>query len=100
MKDPVFIARAMYNGSDFVGQMLVTGTQNEAMLEMVCVEPKWRGRGVASAMIDEALMQLSSQHVAYLCARSVRRNKSAIQMFKRSGFDWVRTECYLLGRDL
>ena len=100
MKDPVFIARAMYNGSDFVGQMLVTGTQNEATLEMVCVEPKWRGRGVASAMIDEALMQLSSQHVAYLCARSVRRNKSAIQMFKRSGFDWVRTECYLLGRDL
>ena len=100
MKAPVFIARAMYNGSDFVGQMLVTGTQNEATLEMVCVEPKWRGRGVASAMIDEALMQLSSQHVAYLCARSVRRNKSAIQMFKRSGFDWVRTECYLLGRDL
>ena len=66
----------------------------------VLTEPKWRGRGVASAMIDEALMQLSSQHVAYLCARSVRRNKSAIQMFKRSGFDWVRTECYLLGRDI
>ena len=100
MKDPVFIARAMYQGSDFVGYMLVTGTQNEAMLEMVCVEPKWRGRGVASAMIDEALMQLSSQHVAYLCARCVRRNKSAIQMMRRSGFEWVRTLEYLLGRDM
>ena len=83
-----------------MGEILVHGQQTEAVLEMVLVEPKWRGRGVASAMIDEALMQLSSQHVAYLCARSVRRNKSAIQMFKRSGFDWVRTECYLLGRDL
>ena len=100
MKDPVFIARAMYHGSDFVGQILVTGSQNEAMLEMVCVEPKWRGRGVASAMIDEALMQLSSQRVGYLCARSMRRNKSAMQMMRRSGFDWVRTEEYLLGRDL
>lgn len=100
MKDPVFIARAMYHGSDFVGYILVTGTQNEAMLEMVCVEPKWRGRGVASAMIDEALMQLSSQRVGYLCARSVRRNKSAMQMMRRSGFNWVRTEEYLLGRDL
>ena len=100
MKEPVFIARAMYHGSDFVGQILVTGSQNEALLEMVCVEPKWRGRGVASAMIDEALMQLSSQRVPYLCARSIRRNKSAMQMMRRSGFDWVRTEEYLLGRDL
>ena len=100
MRGPVFIAKAMYQGSDFVGQMLVTGSQSEAVLEMVCVEPKWRGRGVASAMIDEALKQLSGQHVAYLCARCVRRNKSAIQMMRRSGFDWVRTERYLLGRDL
>ena len=100
MKDPVFIARSMYYGSDYVGDMLVTGTQNEAILEMICVEPKWRGRGVASAMIDEALMQLSSQRVPYLLARAVRRNKSAMQLFKRSGFEWVRTECYLLGRDL
>lgn len=38
-------------------------------------------------MIDETLIQLSNQHVAYLCAHSMRRNKSAIQMFKRSGFD-------------
>lgn len=100
MKDPVFIARAMYYGSDFVGQMLVTGTQNEAVLEFVCVEPKWRGRGVASALIDEALMQLSSQHVPYMRAIAVRRNQSAMRLFQRSGFEWVRTECYLLGRDL
>ena len=24
----------------------------------------------------------------------------AMQMFKRSGFQWVRTDCYLLGRDM
>ena len=100
MKDPVFIARAMYYGSDFVGYMLVTGTQNEAVLEMIGVEPKWCGKGVACAMIDEALMQLSSQRVPYLRANSVRRNKSAMQMFKRAGFEWVRTDCYLLGRDM
>ena len=45
MRGPVFMAKAMYYGSDFVGQMLVTGTQNAATLEMVCVAPKWRGRG-------------------------------------------------------
>ena len=50
MRGPVFMAKAMYYGSDYVGSMLVTGTQAEATLEMVCVEPKWRGRGVASAL--------------------------------------------------
>ena len=80
--------------------MLVTGTQSEAVLEMVGVEPKWRGRGVASALVDEALTQLSSQQVPYLRAGAVRRNRSAMQMCKRCGFEWVRTDCYLLGRDL
>ena len=94
------MAKAMYYGSDFVGQMLVTGTQNEATLEMVCVEPKWRGRGVASALVDEALMQLVQQQVPHMTARAVRRNASAMKFFKRSGFQWVRTEEYLLGRDM
>ena len=100
MKDPVFIARAMYYGSDFVGYVLVTGTQNEAVLEMVAVEPKWRGKGVACAMIDEVLSVLVGLHVPYLRANCVRRNKSAMQMFRRAGFEWVRTDCYLLGRDM
>ena len=100
MNDPVFIARAMYYGSDYVGEMLVHGQANEAVLEMVLTEPKWRGRGVASALIDEALGVLSAKGVPYLVARAVRRNQSAMKMFKRCGFEWVRTERYLLGRDL
>ncbi len=100
MKEPVFIARAMYYGSDFVGYIFVTGTQNEAVLEMAGVEEKWRGKGVACAMIDEALQQLSAMQVPYLRANCVRRNKSAMQMFRRAGFEWVRTDWYLLGRDL
>ncbi len=100
MRDPVFIARAMYAGSDYVGEMLVTGQQAEAKLEMVLVEQKWRGYGVASALVDEAVLELQKKGVPYLTARAVRRNQSAMRLFKRCGFDWVRTECYLLGRDL
>ena len=37
MRGPVFMAKAMYFGSDYVGSMLVTGTQAEAVLEMICV---------------------------------------------------------------
>ena len=49
---------------------------------------------------DEALVQLSKQQVPHIVARAVRRNASAMKFFKRSGFDWVRTEEYLLGRDM
>ena len=67
---------------------------------MICVEQKWRGRGVASALVDEALVQLSKQKVPHIVARAVRRNASAMKFFKLSGFDGVRTEEYLLGRDM
>ena len=53
-----------------------------------------------NALVDEALVQLSKQQVPHIVARAVRRNASAMKFFKRSGFDWVRTEEYLLGRDM
>ena len=31
---------------------------------------------------------------------SLYQTQSAMKMFKRCGFEWVRTERYLLGRDL
>ena len=67
---------------------------------MVMVEPKWRRRGVATALVDEALMHLSAQGIAYLRANAVRRNGSAMRMLRRCGFQWVRTDWCLLGRDI
>lgn len=100
MKDPFFAAKAVYSGRDYCGELLVYGGENEAVLEMVCVEPKWRGKGVARAMIDEVREMLFNQNIPYLRANSVRRNQNAIRLFQRCGFQWVRTDCYLLGRDL
>ena len=44
--------------------------------------------------------QLAAQGVPYLRANAVRRNQNAMRMFKSCGFAWVRTDCYLLGRDM
>ena len=100
MQSPVFMAKSVYMGSDYIGDVLVTGHQGEAVLEMVLVEEKWRGHGVASSLMDEALMMMHRLGVPYMRANAVRRNKSAMMMFKRSGFEWRRTDSYLLGRDL
>ena len=100
MRGPVFAAKSVYCGSDYCGDILVYGEPNEAVLEMVCVEPKWRGKGVARALIDEVVHQLAAQGVPYLRANAIRRNQNAMKMFRGCGFEWVRTDCYLLGRDL
>ncbi len=99
MQENVFIAKSVYAGSDYVGSLLITGNQKEAMMQMVGVEPKWRGKGVATAMIEEAAMQLTRQQVPFLVSRVVRRNTSAIRLMKRCGFEWIQTEELLLGKN-
>lgn len=100
MQEPGFVARSVYHGEELVGHILVTGNQNEAMIDMVCVEPKWRGYGVGTALAQEAMDVLNMRGVPYLVARAPRRNEKAMRMLKRAGFEWARTDCYRLGRDL
>ena len=100
MRGFVFIAKSVYYGSELAGSILITGNQREAYLDMVGVQPKWRGKGVATSLIDEATMQLVRQKIPYLVARAERRNKNAVKLFKRCEFDWIRTEELLLGRNL
>ena len=64
------------------------------------MESKWRGRGVASALIEEAADALLAKQVPYLLANAVRRNAGAMRLLRKCGFDWIRTDCYLLGRDM
>ena len=100
MRGQVFVAKAVYYGSDLCGLCLVTGGQQEAYLNMIGVEPKWRGKGVAAAMIDEVDQQLARQKVPYLVARAPRRNRQILKVFQRTGFDWIHTEELLLGKDM
>lgn len=100
MRGPVFMAKAMYYGSDYVGSSSSRARRPKRRWKWSAWSRNGAGRGVASALVDEALGQLNKQQVPHLIARAVRRNASAMKFFKRSGFDWVRTEEYLLGRDM
>ena len=100
MQEPGFVARSVYHGDELVGHILVTGNQGEAMIDMVCVEPKWRGYGVGTALAQEAMDVLHGRGVPYLIAKAPRRNAKAMRMLQRAGFEWARTDCFLLGRDL
>lgn len=100
MQEPGFVARSLYHGDELVGHILVVGNQNEAMIDMVCIEPKWRRRGAGTALAQETMDVLHSRGVPYLVARAPRRNMKAMRMLQRAGFEWARTDCFLLGRDL
>lgn len=100
MRYPVFCAKVVLYGSEVAGALLITGSQQEAEMLMIGVEPKWRSKGVGAAMIDEALEQLKEQKIPYLVVRAQRRNQRMLRLLKRCQFEWVRTEELLLGRDL
>ncbi len=100
MQEPGFVARSVYHGDEPVGHILVVGNQNEAVIDMVCVEPKWRRYGAGTALAQEAMDVLCSRGVPYLVAKAPRRNIKALRMLQRAGFEWARTDCFLLGRDL
>ena len=98
MRSPVFAAKVVMYGAEFAGAILISGSQNEAVVHMIGVEAKWRGKGVGAAMIDESVQQLLEQKVAYLIVRTQRRNQRMLRLLKRCLCDWVRTEEMLLGR--
>ena len=100
MQNPVFMAKVVMYDQEFVGALLMTGSPKEAILHMVGVEPKWRSRGVATGLIEEAMMQLYRQQIPYLVLWAQRRNKRMMRLMKRCEFQWIRTEELLLGRDL
>ena len=53
-----------------------------------------------TALAQEAMDVLDKRGVPYLVARAPRRNEKAMRMLRRAGFEWARTDCYRLGREL
>ena len=49
---------------------------------------------------QEAMDVLNMRGVPFLVARAPRRNEKAMRMLRRAGFEWAKTDCYRLGRDL
>jgi len=88
---PYFMVFGVYSSSDCIGEAMVTGSDGEAVLEMLYTLPKWRRHHVATALmfhLKEALDQRGAVSLRILAPRS---NAPAMGLFQKLRFQWVCT---------
>lgn len=60
--------------------------KNEVYIEMLGVDPAWRGHGIASQLISHAETIVHQQHLSQLTLAVVSDNTPAIQLYEKLGF--------------
>jgi GNAT superfamily N-acetyltransferase len=88
---PYFMACGVYNGTDCLGEALVTGAEGEASLEMLYTVPAWRRHHVATALLLGVKAQLIRRGARVLRVRQPRSNRAAVAMMQLQGFVWMGT---------
>ncbi|KJK36094.1 hypothetical protein UK23_42460 [Lentzea aerocolonigenes] len=73
---------------DVVGVLDVSVTGAEATIDTVVVHPGHQGRGIATALLEEALRRLDRCGVTTLGAWA-REDKAALEWYARNGFEEV-----------
>jgi ribosomal-protein-alanine N-acetyltransferase len=70
-------------------------------LESIAVDPRYRGRGVAQALLNATIRDLRSQRIGALRLMVSVKNESALRFYLRAGFVRVRRvkDYYDTGRD-
>ena len=72
-----------------------------AELESIAVDPRYRGRGIAQALLQATLAALRSEGIGALRLMAGTANESALRFYQRFGFIRVRkvANYYGAGRD-
>jgi len=88
---PYFTVFGVYSDNGCIGEAMATGSDGEAVLEMLYTLPKWRRHHVATALMFH-LKEVLAQHGAVtLRALAPRSNNPAVGLFKKLRFQWGGT---------
>jgi ribosomal-protein-alanine N-acetyltransferase len=85
--DSIFL-KAMI-GNDMVGYIIVRKLVDEYHIMNVAVAPEERKQGVAQALLDHVIKNLSSGKLLLLEVR--KSNKAAIALYQKNGFSVLHT---------
>ena len=88
---PYFMVLGVYTTEKCVGEILVTGNEGEAVLEMLYVLPAWRRHHVATALLLRAQEELLARGAQTLRVQARRSNAAALDMLQAHGFQWLHT---------
>ncbi len=97
---PYFLACGVYSGKDCLGEILLTGSDGEAVLEMLYVVPAWRRHHIGTAMLLHAKDILIQRGAVSMRVKAQRSNHAAIAMMQTQRFDWLDTVQVCPGMDI
>ena len=75
-----------YEDDQLVGVVVATSDGRKGWINRLAVDPDFRGRGVAEALIAESEKVLHKHGISIFCALIDDDNKSSMQLFKKCGY--------------
>jgi len=78
-----------------IGTMRLTTTSKRSMIYGFVVEPKRRGQGVGTRMLEATLEQLSAQGVTEVGLEVDPENTPAVRLYQAFGFETITTYRYM-----
>lgn len=88
---PYFIACGVYSGGECIGEAMATGSDGEAVLEMLYTMPAWRRHHVATALMLHIKEQLSKRGAVNMRVQASRSNAPAMGILENLRFKWLYT---------
>ena len=84
------------DGTRIVGAAMMSRTASHAgfYLDLVIVDPDYRGHGIGSALVEAALVAAQASEVTALVSTD---NKTSLRLLKRCGFATIREEGEVFG---
>ena len=88
-----------YEDDRLVGAVVATSDGRKGWINRLAVDPDFRGRGVAEALIAESEKTLRKHGLRIFCALIEDYNKSSMQLFKKCGYKEHGDIVYFSKRD-